>query len=100
MKAFLSVLLVAMLVGCITPPSASISNPGSVGGAVDEKKVCKVDADCVAETCCHARRAVNAPNAPNCTDVACTMDCEPGTVDCGQGYFACSESEQCVVILY
>ncbi|MCK4326992.1 MAG: hypothetical protein KAW41_00790 [Candidatus Diapherotrites archaeon] len=96
MRPILAVLLAAMLVGCLTPPTADIN--AGLGGA-DDKRMCTIDADCVAEQCCHPTSSVNTLNAPNCTDVACTLDCRPNTVDCGQGYFACA-SGQCVVMFY
>ena len=40
--------------------------------------------------CCHAAACVAAANAPDCTDVMCTMDCQYGTLDCG-GRCLCHE---------
>lgn len=66
--------------------------------SLDAEKQCSVDADCVAASCCHPADAVNTMYAPDCQDVACTMQCEPGTLDCGQGRITCLEN-RCVVII-
>lgn len=63
-----------------------------------ELKYCSVDADCVAETCCHPRDAVNSYYAPRCEGIVCTQECVPRTMDCGQGRIKCVNSE-CQVIL-
>lgn len=44
---------------------------------------CETDADCVPSGCCHATSCVAASEAPDCSDVACTLECEEGTLDCG-----------------
>jgi len=41
--------------------------------------------ECVPASCCHATECVSASEAPNCSGVFCTENCEPGTLDCGQG---------------
>lgn len=46
---------------------------------------CTTDADCVPAQCCHADACVAKQNAPDCTDVMCTMECRAGTIDCGGG---------------
>jgi|TARA_B100001971_G_C18258732_1_gene584655 hypothetical protein len=40
---------------------------------------------CVPSTCCHAKDCVLDKNAPDCDRAFCTEDCQPGTLDCGQG---------------
>lgn len=59
------------------------------GCAQIELNKCVSDDDCVADSCCHAKGCVNVENAPNCEDIECTMVCEPGTLDCGQGACKC-----------
>lgn len=49
---------------------------------------CNTDSDCVPASCCHAKACVSASNAPVCKGMMCTMNCEPGTLDCG-GKCAC-----------
>lgn len=44
---------------------------------------CAVDADCVPAACCHATACVAKAAAPDCRAVMCTMECRPGTLDCG-----------------
>jgi hypothetical protein len=56
------------------------------GAAPDAAPVdCRVDADCVPATCCHATACTPRRAAPDCAGVACTMECRPGTLDCGGG---------------
>jgi hypothetical protein len=39
---------------------------------------------CVPASCCHATECVLGSEAPDCNGSACTLNCEPGTLDCGQ----------------
>ncbi len=64
-----------------------------------DKTQCTQDSDCVPATCCHPKDAVNKASAPNCEMVACTQQCVPGTIDCGQGEIKCTQN-QCKAILY
>jgi hypothetical protein len=56
-------------------------------------KNCLRDEDCVPAQCCHPTDCVNVENKPDCEGIVCTMECRPGTMDCGQGYCACVENE-------
>lgn len=53
---------------------------------------CSTDADCVPEQCCHATTCIPASQKKVC-NVMCTMECQPGTLDCG-GSCTC-ESGKC-----
>ncbi len=66
--------------------------------SVSVEKQCLQDSECVANICCHAKDAVNKQHAPDCKSVMCTMSCEPGTLDCGQGEAKCVE-KQCRVVI-
>jgi putative hemolysin len=44
---------------------------------------CESDSDCVPVSCCHAKTCVSVSKSPICKGVMCTMNCEPGTLDCG-----------------
>jgi len=58
---------------------------------------CSSNSDCVPADCCHATSCVPAGQAPDCSGVACTMDCRPGTMDC---YGGCEcQSSKCVARL-
>ena len=50
---------------------------------------CNSDFDCVPASCCHATTCVNKNQAPNCSRVACTMECRGNTLDCGEGSCSC-----------
>jgi len=39
---------------------------------------------CVPASCCHPAECVPESEAPDCNGTICTMNCEPGTLDCGQ----------------
>ena len=69
-----------------------------VACSVPTEKVCSVDSDCIAAQCCHAADAVNKENAPDCSGMLCTMNCEPNTLDCGQGAVQCV-SGSCEAVL-
>ncbi len=58
---------------------------------VPPDKVCTEDTDCTAAQCCHATEVVNNDNAPDCSGVLCTANCEPDTLDCGQAKARCVE---------
>jgi hypothetical protein len=72
---------------------AADSAAAEAGGASD----CAVDADCVPASCCHPTSCVPVAQKPDCADVACTMECQAGTMDCG-GRCAC-EAGSCKAIL-
>ena len=57
------------------------------------EKQCTVDSDCVPSLCCHASDAVAKDSAPDCGGVFCTEECQPGTLDCGQGVVSCVSGE-------
>lgn len=59
------------------------------GCTADIGTECLKDADCVPAACCHANECVTQENAPNCSDILCTMECISGTLDCGQGECIC-----------
>ena len=63
-----------------------------------ETKQCMQDSDCVPAQCCHATSAVSKDAAPDCQGKICTLDCNPNTMDCGQGEIKCVQSK-CVAIL-
>lgn len=50
---------------------------------------CISDLDCVQASCCHSNSCVPKSLAPNCSGFACTMSCDPNTLDCGQGSCKC-----------
>lgn len=62
------------------------------------EKQCTTDNECVPAVCCHATDALNEQYAPSCNGVLCTMECKPGTIDCGQGQIKCIENK-CTVVL-
>ena len=108
-------LLLALLLGfgCTTATEPAnddttpdVSDPGDPNDAEDTtgdeetagenddlvvgEDACTTDADCVPAGCCHAAACVAQANAPDCTDVMCTADCQYGTLDCG-GACLCHE---------
>lgn len=50
---------------------------------------CVVDDDCVPASCCHALSCVSITEKPECAGIYCTQECQPGTLDCGQGSCQC-----------
>jgi putative hemolysin len=58
-------------------------------GTIFPKTTCQSVNDCVPEFCCHSSTCVDLEHKPNCTDIFCTQECMPGTMDCGQGHCVC-----------
>jgi len=50
---------------------------------------CFKNSDCVPVECCHPTACTSYKNRPNCDDIACTEECFPGSMDCGQGRCGC-----------
>ncbi len=59
---------------------------------------CKTDSDCVPASCCHPSSCVAKVSAPVCNGIACTMDCKPESMDCGQGSCSCTNNK-CEVLM-
>ena len=45
-----------------------------------------MDVSCVPAGCCHSNACVLESEASDCSEHLCSMSCEPGTMDCGQGH--------------
>ena len=54
---------------------------------------CMNDNDCVPAQCCHPTSCINIKYGPDCKGIACTLNCEPNTMDCGCGYCSCVNNE-------
>ena len=54
---------------------------------------CEDDGDCFPGTCCHPTFCMNYVAKPDCTGIACTLDCRKGTMDCGCGSCICVEGK-------
>lgn len=85
---------------CIFPDGKECEEWKYLGGECDfsESFTCSVDLECIPATCCHANSCVNKENAPDCSAISCTMSCNPGTLDCGQGDCKCLNN-QCQPVL-
>lgn len=79
------------------PPSPDFCRVGTlVPGKADEcgctghptcsaaaENECVSDSDCAKASCCHAKECTSKSDAPDCSGVACTLECMPETMDCG-----------------
>jgi len=63
------------------------------------KPECTQDSDCVQAQCCHATSCVAKENAPDCTGIFCTQECQPDTLDCQQGACQCIDNK-CEAVFY
>jgi len=63
--------------------------PPNPGRDQNPQPACRTDADCVPDACCHPAACTARVNAPSCAGTACTMNCAPGTLDCGQARCVC-----------
>ncbi|MDP3275607.1 MAG: hypothetical protein Q8Q09_10460 [Deltaproteobacteria bacterium] len=61
-----------------SPEDSAVAAPTLPEGAE-----CARDEDCVRATCCHATACVPVARRPACEGMMCTMECRPGTLDCG-----------------
>jgi hypothetical protein len=81
------------------PPAPTVSAPSVVaapGAPAAVPTTCAADSDCVPAACCHSTACVLQARAPQgCRGMMCSMNCVPGTVDCG-GRCAC-QAGSCVV---
>lgn len=58
----------------------------STGG---DEKLCNQDSDCVPATPCHATSCTLKAMASENRGIFCSQECQPGTLDCGQGSCSC-----------
>ena len=65
---------------------------------IPEEVYCNEDSDCVPATCCHPSSCININFRPNCEGLMCSMECAPGTMDCGQGHCGCINNK-CTAII-
>ncbi len=92
----LSIFLLLVLIVIVAVGSILILKSSS--SSFDAPKVsCFKDDDCVPATCCHANKAINRVYSPDCFGVACTEECQKGTIDCGCGRVACINNK-CSII--
>ena len=54
---------------------------------------CQCTTECVPAECCHPSTCTTKENAPDCEGIYCSMNCEPNTLDCGQGACKCVKGE-------
>lgn len=94
------VLSTSLLLGCTSsapsngPETNATLPPGSaVEAPVFSADPCEMDEDCAAVAECHADRCVRASDAgTKPSEMICTMECRPGTVDCGYNHCGCAAS--------
>lgn len=75
--------------GPVAWPQGASDASDSDSAALPEGAECATDSDCVPAACCHAAACVPVARRPACDGVMCTMNCQPGTLDCG-GSCACN----------
>ena len=69
---------------------------GACNTTTSDISFCQTDSDCVPASCCHPTDVVNRANAPDCTNIFCTEECQENTMDCGCGEPVCVNN-QCEV---
>jgi hypothetical protein len=86
---------------CLIERTKHCGNPGQCNCYCinyKENTECSTDTDCVPATCCHPDSCVPVGQKPLCKGIVCTAECVPETMDCGQGYCACTEGACTAVI--
>lgn len=54
---------------------------------------CETNSNCIPLECCHPKSCVSKMEKPDCSGISCTLNCEPKTLDCGQGSCKCIENK-------
>jgi hypothetical protein len=96
----LSAVAIALLLGCFSPapPRAAESDVAPPSGSAVQAPVfstdrCDKDEDCAPVAQCHPDRCLRTEHAGTLPpDTMCTMECRPGTVDCGYNHCGCAPS--------
>jgi hypothetical protein len=83
-----------VFLGCMYSPSDTTTSSGNeVAAPVFSTDPCVKDEDCAPLAECHPARCVQAANAGSLPPgTVCTMECLPGTVDCGFNHCGCAAS--------
>lgn len=81
------ILIIVFVFGRVRVDKSEINNSIEINAS--SKYFCNQDSDCGAASCCHSTECVNTPNLPTCKGSFCTMECAPGTLDCGQANCGC-----------
>jgi hypothetical protein len=84
----LILVIASLLVFRLTSPAGDYTY-----GEEPEDLECTSDSECVPKNCCHPDSCVPSSQGPVCDGVICTLSCEPGTLDCGQGSCGCVNSK-------
>jgi len=87
------VLILVFLVALVASVLITLTSTHKKAQEIPEERYCLRDEDCVPAQCCHPTDCVNIAYKPNCKGILCTLECRPGTMDCGQGYCACVDNE-------
>ena len=66
-------------------PESELDKNKSIIDSLENELEDYMEESCVPDTCCHATSCVNENLAPDCSEILCTMECKPETMDCGQG---------------
>jgi hypothetical protein len=64
----------------------------------DLETECLKDLDCIPAECCHANSCISVSKAPDCSNIFCTTECVPETLDCNQGSCKCINGKCSAVI--
>jgi len=84
--------------GCASPAASPLTDGAPVPGSAVESPIfsvdpCDKDEDCAPVAECHPARCTRRDRAGTMpSDLMCTMECRPGTVDCGYNHCGCAPS--------
>jgi hypothetical protein len=78
---------------CVPIPPEFTAEKSPQGLLPKEWRACTLDEDCMPLGCCHPGMCVSRSAFPgvDCSNIACTLECKPGTMDCGQGRCVCQD---------
>lgn len=86
-KWVIAIILILVLVGIGFALSKNLSEKEEI----EDNAIfyCESDLDCSPKEACHPKTCVNKEFAQDSSGSICTAVCEPGSLDCGQGYCSC-----------
>lgn len=97
------IVIIVILVGilgyfaayCVIPSMMTTTSTTTIQNYLS----CQTSSDCVPAQCCHSTSCINK-NYKSVCNVLCTNICQPGTMDCGQGYCDCVNNQCKAIINY
>jgi|TARA_B100002003_G_C14060235_1_gene510411 hypothetical protein len=87
-------IFVLVLTSIILLSCSNIDNSQTDNDIINQETLtCEVNEDCVPKGCCHPDSCVNQDYKSDCFRIACSENCAPDSLDCGQGSCQCINNQ-------